>query len=800
MEGYCFKCKEKQEMLNPKAEWAANGTPGTRATCAVCSGTIYRAGHTPDHDNLPKPEIAPRPKKKKGSKTKGKKSKAKKSKKDASVRRSGKLVIVESPAKARTIGRYLGRGYTVKSSVGHVRDLLKSRLSVDVENGFEPEYRVPNDKRKVVKELTAAAAKAKEIYLATDPDREGEAIAWHVLESAEMEPARTKRVVFHEITKDAILKAFESPREIDMDRVDAQQARRILDRLVGYKLSPLLWRKIRGRLSAGRVQSVAVRLVVEREREIDSFEPVEYWSIEAELSQEKTRDQKKRPSFIGKFHKYKGENPVLGSEDDVNPHLAALEKATWTLGEVRRGKRTRRPAAPFTTSTLQQEASRQLRFGTNKTMRVAQSLYEGVELDNKESVGLITYMRTDSVTVSKDSQWQAKAYIEEKYGEDYTPDKLPVYKTKSKSAQEAHEAVRPTDVLRTPKKMKPHLKRDEYRLYKLIWDRFIASQMSPAIYDTVSADIWAGDADVVAKLRPYLFRVSGSTLRFSGFLALYEETRPEDRPEDDKNSLPGDLERDQMIDLLKLMPEQHFTQPPPRFSEATLVKALEENGIGRPSTYAAIISTVQNRGYVDRDNGRLQPTETGQVVNDLLVEHFPNILSVDFTARMEDQLDKIAEGSPWVPVLNGFYTEFSQNLEKADAAIEKIDLKAEPELVGRECPQCGEPLLYREGRYGRFIGCSNFPKCRHTEQILVKVGVTCPKDGGDLIEKRTRRGKTFFGCSNYPDCDWTNWKRPLPQPCNKCQGVVVQVDNSSVECTACGERQPIINQEKIMTE
>lgn len=770
--GYCFKCKEKRPLQDPKPEWAANGTPGTRGTCPVCGGTIYKAGRTPAHDNLPKPEITVTKKKKKAAKK--------------SPPRRGKLVVVESPAKARTIGRYLGRGYTVKSSVGHVRDLLKSRLSVDVEHDYQPEYRVPNDKRPVVKELKEAAAKAKEIYLATDPDREGEAIAWHVLESAEMDPARTKRVVFHEITKPAVQAAFEHPREIDMDRVNAQQARRILDRLVGYKLSPLLWRKVRGRLSAGRVQSVAVRLVVEREREIESFVPVEYWTIDAELSQEKYRSQQERPYFKAKFFKFKGEDPVMNSEADVQPHLAALQKATWTLGDVRIGKRTRKPAAPFTTSTMQQEASRHLSFGTSKTMRVAQQLYEGVDIGEEGTVGLITYMRTDSVTVSREAQAEAAAYVTERFGKDYLPDTPPVYKTKSKAAQEAHEAVRPTSVMRDPKQMKPYLKRDQYRLYKLIWDRFVASQMAPAVYDTVSADIWAGDGDVPVEKRPYLFRATGSVLNFAGFLALYEESSPQDKPEDDQNQVPSDLVEGELVDLLNLLPEQHFTQPPPRYSEATLVRALEENEIGRPSTYASIISTIQQRGYVERDGRRLVPTETGRIVNDLLVEHFPNIMSVDFTARMENALDEIAEGQPWVPVIDGFYKRFSEQLEKADKAIPKMDLKAEPELVGRDCPLCGNPLVYREGRYGRFIGCSTFPTCRHTEQILEKIGVTC-RNGGEIVQRRTRRGKIFYACSRYPECEWRSWVRPVPQEQQtNCDGIVVAKNEHEHDCTACG--------------
>lgn len=762
--------------MDPKPEFAANGSPGTRGVCPVCGGTIYKPGYTAAHEGLEKPVVT-RPKKKSQEA-------------ESEPRRAGKLVVVESPAKAKTIGKYLGRGYTVKSSVGHVRDLLKSRLSVDVENEFAPEYRVPNDKRKTVNDLKAAAAKAKEIYLATDPDREGEAIAWHVLESAEMEPGRTKRVVFHEITKKAVQEAFNHPREIDMDRVEAQQARRILDRLVGYNLSPLLWRKVRGRLSAGRVQSVAVRLVVEREREIESFVTEEYWSLEAELSQEKYAGEAERPFFRAKFHKFEGETPKLDSQAAVQPHLDALQKAAWTVGEVKLGQRQRRPAAPFTTSTLQQEASRQLNFGTSKTMRLAQQLYEGTDLGEEGTVGLITYMRTDSVTVSAEAQEEARAYIGKKFGAEYVPATPPVYKTRSKTAQEAHEAIRPTSVMRSPKAMKEHLARDLYRLYRLIWDRFVASQMETAVYDTVTAEIWAGQPGSAVEKRPYLFRASGSSLRFKGFLALYEETRPEDRPDDDENVVPADLTEGEQADLLQLLPEQHFTQPPPRFSEATLVRALEDNGVGRPSTYASIISTIQKRGYVDRDGRRLIPTETGQVVNDLLVEYFPNVLSADFTARLEDELDDIANGKPWVPVIDQFYQQFNRNLDVADKAIPKIDLKKEVEYVGRACPDCGNELVYREGRFGRFIGCSTFPKCRFTEQIVNKIGVTCRFGGGEIIERKTKRGRTFYGCSRYPECEWSSWKLPVVDTANKCpDGLLVQATEHTTECVVCGLKE-----------
>jgi DNA topoisomerase I len=791
IEGYCFKCKAKRDMVDPTAEYSAGGSPGTRGTCPVCGGTIYKMGQTPAHEHLPKPEKVERKSKSR------KKSTAKK--KENSVRRAGKLVIVESPAKARTIGRYLGKDYTVKSSVGHIRDLLKSRLSVDIENEFEPEYRVPNDKRKVVNDLKAGAARAKEIYLATDSDREGEAIAWHVLEAAEMDPQRTKRVVFNEITKPAIQAAFEKPREIDMDRVNAQQARRILDRLVGYKLSPLLWRKVRGRLSAGRVQSVAVRLVVEREREIEQFVPQEHWSISAQLSQIQNRDHDPRPFFTAKLHKLNGEDPNLGKEEDVTPHLKILQIATWTTGKVKIGTRTRRPAAPFTTSTLQQEASRRLSFGTTKTMRLAQQLYEGVDTGASETVGLITYMRTDSVTISKEAQNEARTFIDEHYGQPYLPKKPPFYRTKTKAAQEAHEAIRPTSVYRSPKKMKQYLSRDQYRLYRLIWERFLASQMASAVYDTVSANIWAGDENQAPKKRPYLFRATGSTLRFAGFLTLYEESRPQDAPDDidAEHPVPVDLVHGEAVDMLQLLPEQHFTQPPPRFSEATLVKALEENGIGRPSTYASIISTIQNRGYVDSEKRRLIPTETGRIVNDMLVEYFPDILSADFTARMESDLDGIADGHPWVPIISDFYKQFEADLAKADKALPKIDLKKEPELVGRECPTCGEPLVYREGRYGRFIGCSTFPKCRYTEQILVKVGVVCPHGGGEIVERRTSKGRVWYGCTRYPECEWTSWKKPVPNQDGNCDGLIVQINNSTTKCVECGLKEKADQPEKM---
>jgi DNA topoisomerase-1 len=543
---------------------------------------------------------------------------------------------------------------------------------------------------------------------------------------------------------------------------------------------------------------VAVRLIVEREREIDAFEAEEYWTIDAELSQQRHRQQSNRPTFVAKLNRLNGEKPVLASEEDVAPHVEKLKRAAWTIGEVKLGTRQRRPAAPFTTSTLQQEASRHLNFGANKTMRVAQQLYEGVDLGDQGTTGLITYMRTDSVNVSKEAQMEARQHITSNFGGDYVPDQLPTFRTKAKIAQEAHEAVRPTSVKRTPKRMKNYLKRDQYRLYRLIWERFLASQMAPAIYDTVSADIWAGEPGTSVDNRPYLFRAAGSSLRFPGFLALYEETRPTDRPENGENPVLATLEAGELLDLITLLPDQHFTQPPPRYSEATLVKELEENGIGRPSTYASIISTISSRGYVEYEERRLVPTPIGELVNDLLVEYFPDVMSVDFTARMEDELDEVANGRAWVPVIDEFYRQFEQRLEVADEAIEKMDVRTEPEPVGRDCPLCGNPLVYREGRYGRFIGCSTFPSCRHTEQIVKKLGVSCPKDGGEVIERRTRKGRIFYGCSNYPECDWTSWKRPLATPCRVCGGLLVVVKDGTAECTVCGERQEVDTSEQAL--
>jgi DNA topoisomerase-1 len=694
-------------------------------------------------------------------------------------RRSGKLVIVESPAKARTVGRFLGKGYSVKASVGHIRDLLRSQLSVDVENGFTPKYRVPNEKRPVVNEIKELARHAEEVYLATDPDREGEAIAWHLMESANLNPKLTRRVVFHEITEPAVAEAFSQPRAINMDLVDAQQARRVLDRLVGYQISPILWRKVRSRLSAGRVQSVALRLVVDREREIEAFIPEEYWTIEAEFQPEGTRE-----TWMAKLAKIDQADPVLGKEDEVKPLLADMETAPYAISKIKRGERRRNPSPPFTTSTLQQEASRRLGYTARRTMALAQQLYEGIDVGEGGSVGLITYMRTDSTNVSELAQAEARQFIAQRYGESFMPAEPPKYRTKARGAQEAHEAIRPTSVIRQPEQLKPFLERDQFRLYQVIWQRFIASQMSAAIYDTLSVEVTG-----VTPQHEYLFRASGSTVRFLGYLIAYEEAKDEDvAPQGEEEvRIPEGLFEGQVQRLLRLIPAQHFTQPPPRYTEASLVRTLEEYGIGRPSTYAPILGTIQQRGYVVREGKRLSPTETGVLVNDLLVEHFPEVVDFGFTAHMEEDLDRIASGEQgWTSVVDEFYGPFSKQVARAEELMPEV--KTGPEPIGRACPDCGHELVIRWGRYGKFISCSNFPDCRHTEAWLEKIGVNCPKDGGDIVERKTRKGRTFYGCANYPNCDFTSWKLPLPTPCPQCGGMLVVAGKNTAQCLDCEEQ------------
>lgn len=753
MDAYCFKCKTKREMQDPQALYTETGKPATKAVCPVCGTTLFRMGRTDAHASLPPPE--------QDEKGKG--------------RRSGKLVIVESPAKARTVGRFLGKGFVVKASVGHIRDLLRSQLSVDVDNNFAPKYRVPNEKKQVVKELKELVKKSEEVFLATDPDREGEAIAWHLIQAANINPKYSQRVVFHEITEPAVAEAFAHTREINMDLVDAQQARRVLDRLVGYNLSPLLWRKVRGRLSAGRVQSVALRLIVEREREIDAFIPVEYWSLAGEFSPEARKE-----SYVAKLVKLDDEDPVLSDEATVKPILEDMESASYQISKIKRGERKRNPSAPFTTSTLQQEASRKLGYTARRTMSLAQQLYEGIDVGQGGSVGLITYMRTDSTNISELAQAEAREFISARYGNSFMPAEPPKYKTKARGAQEAHEAIRPTSVIRQPESIKEFLNRDQFRLYQLIWQRFVASQMSAALFDTMTVEVSA-----VTALHRYLLRASGSTVRFQGFLIVYEEARDEDqKPEEEETRIPANLVEGQPQRLVRLIPEQHFTQPPPRYSEATLVRTLEENGIGRPSTYAPILGTLQQRNYVVREGTRLSPTETGILVNDLLIENFPDVLDVGFTARMEEDLDRVASGElPWVDVIREFYGPFIHDVEIAEEKIESVNMGPEP--IGRTCPQCGHELVIRWGRYGKFISCSGFPDCRYTEAWLEKIGVTCPKDGGEIVERKTRKNRLFYGCANYPNCDFTSWKKPLPTPCPECNGLLVIANKQFAQCLSC---------------
>ncbi|HEY65105.1 MAG TPA: type I DNA topoisomerase [Caldilineae bacterium] len=766
-------------MADPQPVFTADGRPGTRGRCPVCGTTLFRMGETPAHAGLERPEPASS-----GQARKARSKGSKGNKKRAKSARSGPLVIVESPAKARTISRYLGKEYTVRASVGHVRDLLRSQLSVDIENDFKPKYRVPNEKRQVVKELREAVQQASEVYLATDPDREGEAIAWHLIEATGIRPEQVRRVVFHEITKPAVEEAFAHPRDINMNLVNAQQARRILDRLVGYQISPLLWERVRSRTSAGRVQSVALRLVVEREREIQSFVPEEYWTIDAELARQESRGRKRRPSFVARLIRIRGEEVDLKTEEDTRRIVQELERAVYIVSQVKRGQRQRKPAPPFTTSTLQQEAARRLRFTARRTMATAQALYEGIPLGDEGNVGLITYMRTDSTYVSPLAQEEARRFIRERYGEDFLPPKPPVYRTKVKGAQEAHEAIRPTSVFRTPESVAPYLTRDQLRLYELIWKRFVASQMAAAIYDTMRVDVEAGPGEE----RPYLFRANGSVVRFPGFLAVYEESRDEDAPPDEEvRNLLLPVEVGEILDLLRLLPEQHFTQPPPRYTEATLIRALEEHGIGRPSTYAPIMSTIQQRGYVQRIDRRLHPTELGFIVCDLLVKHFPDVFEVGFTARMESELDRIAAGeAEWVQVLRDFYEPFSRSLARAKQTMEHRKMDDEP--TGETCELCGYPMVIKYGRYGKFIACSNYPQCRNTKPYLVKIGVACPKCGSDLVERRTRRGRIFYGCSAYPKCDFSTWQRPLATPCPQCGGLLVATNSKTARCLECGEQ------------
>lgn len=724
------------------------------------------------------------------------------------------LVVVESPAKAKTIKKILGRDYIVESSVGHIRDLPPKELGVDIENAFAPKYVLIRGKGKVVKSLQSEARKVDNIYLAADPDREGEAICWHLSEELKKAKKPIYRIIYNEVTKNAILEAIQKPGDIDMALVDAQQARRVLDRLVGYQISPILWRSVKPGLSAGRVQSVAVRLICEREAEIEAFKPKEYWTLTATLTP--TKIEHLFPAKLHKIGKKKGEINNYGFRIDEAraKELAADAKTeTYLVEKVQKRERKQRPVPPFITSTLQQEASRKLRFVAKKTMLIAQQLYEGLEIGNEGSIGLITYMRTDSTRVAQEALQAARVYIKTTFGEEYLPNRAVTYRGR-RGAQDAHEAIRPTLSLRTPADLKPYLSKDQFRLYELIWMRFIASQMNPAIFDGTTIDIQAGT---------YLFRATGSVMKFQGFRRIYMEGKDDpatdERESDEAEVNLPDVKEGDTLDLRKLEPKQHFTQPPPRYNEATLVKMLEAKEIGRPSTYASILSTIQDRGYVTKERGRLLPTDVGRLVNELLKHGFPNIVDVEFTAKMEEQLDVIADGKiKWVETLGQFYPEFQTALKEAPDRMYEAR-KAMEAQSDEECEKCGGNMIVKWGRYGRFLGCANYPECKNIKRLTtaddaptaepeptdiacekcgepmvvrvsrvgakflscsgypkcknakpIPMGIDCPESDCDgyLGERRSRRGKVFYGCSNYPKCEFSTWDKPVPEPCPTC--------------------------------
>ena len=762
------------------------------------------------------------------------------------------LVVVESPAKARTVSKLLGKDYVIKASMGHVRDLPADSLGVDTERGFAPSYILLKGKEAIVAELKRMGKNASSIYLATDPDREGEAISWHLAEGMGWHKGKIplRRVVFHEITEQAVKGAFQHPRDIDMQLVNAQQARRILDRLVGYQISPLLWEKVQRGLSAGRVQSVALRLIVERERDIQRFIPQEYWTIEARL-QKPVSQKEKSQSFVASLHSLKGQKGRINIADEKTAHRleAELKPARYLVSKVKSREAKQTPSLPFITSTLQQEAWRKLRFSAKKTMLIAQQLYEGLSLGKEGSVGLITYMRTDSTHVATSAIDEAREYIHKRFDKEYLPPQPRKYQAKVKAAQEAHEAIRPTSIRREPSLIQPKLSADQLRLYNLIWARMLASQMSDALSDATSVDIEALFPD---NSNIYIFRATGSVLKFPGFRILYLESRDDAEDEDGKAPVPP-LSPQELLDCLGLDVTQHFTQPPPRFNEATLIKLLEEEGIGRPSTYAPIISTIIDRNYVLKDQGRLIPTALGNTVCDLLIQYFTDVMDVSFTARMEEELDEVAHGSrQWVPMLQEFYDPFKAHLEVAKEKMPRVKVeeptdesceKCERPMViktgrfGRFlactgfpecrntrplssetsdgengqgstsarkdeptdeiCEKCGHPMVIKTGRIGRFVACSNFPQCRNTRPV--KTGVVCPQCGADLVERMGRgKRRSFYGCSTYPNCKFTVAHRPLPQPCPKCSSLIVASGRDGVRCTECAWRGKMRDAEPVV--
>ncbi|MBO2534561.1 MULTISPECIES: type I DNA topoisomerase [Rummeliibacillus] len=683
------------------------------------------------------------------------------------------LVIVESPAKAKTIERYLGKKYKVKASIGHVRDLPRSQMGIDTENNYEPRYITIRGKGPVLQDLKSAAKRAKKVYLAADPDREGEAIAWHLATALNIDSKSDCRVVFNEITKDAIKESFKHPRPIDMDLVDAQQARRILDRLVGYNISPLLWKKVKKGLSAGRVQSVALRLIIDRENEIKNFQPEEYWTIDGSF-------QKGKQTFDALFYGNTKEKLKLSDEQQVKQILDQIKGEDFEVIKVVKRERKRNASPAFTTSSLQQEAARKLNFRARKTMMLAQQLYEGIDIGKEGTVGLITYMRTDSTRISETAKKEAHDYIEQNYGEEYTT-LITQQAKKSENAQDAHEAIRPTSTLRHPDQLKTVLSRDQLRLYRLIWDRFVASQMAPAILDTVTADLQNGEI---------VFRASGSNVKFPGFMKLYIEGSDDQKEEKDKILPP--LQKGDHVKSLKIEPKQHFTQPPPRFSEARLVKTLEELGIGRPSTYAPTLDTIQKRGYVSLEAKRFIPTELGEIVHSLVLEFFPGIIDIEFTAQMEKDLDSIEDGNTkWVQIIDNFYQKFEKDVKHAEIAMEKVEIKDEP--AGEDCEVCGAPMVFKLGRYGKFMACSNFPECRNTKAIMKQIGVKCPKcKEGEIVERKSKTKRIFYGCNRYPECDFVSWDKPINRPCPKCNGLLVEKKikkGIQVQCTSCDYKE-----------
>ena len=670
-----------------------------------------------------------------------------------------KLLIVESPAKAGTIKKYLGKDYTVMASMGHIIDLPKSNMGVDLENDFEPRYITIRGKGQLLSQLKKEAKKSDIVYLATDPDREGEAISWHLAGALGIDPASPCRVTFNEITKTAVKAAMKEPRAIDMDLVDAQQARRVLDRIVGYTISPILWEKVKRGLSAGRVQSVATRLICDREEEIENFTPQEYWSIEATLN-----DPKSKKDFTAKYYGENNKEVKLGNAEETKKVTDSIKKAQFKVESVKRGQQKRNPQPPFTTSTMQQEASRKYNFQAAKTMQIAQTLYEGVNLGGKlGTIGLITYMRTDSLRIADDAQKEAVAYLTETYGKEYVNPKQ--YKTR-KSAQDAHEAIRPTSINIKPIEIKDKLTNDQYRLYKLIWERFAASQMASAVYDTMQITLDASG---------HTFKASGSSVKFKGYMTVYVEATDND---DKKEKMLPPLEEGQNVNLKSLEEKQHFTQPPPRFTDATLIRELEENGIGRPSTYAPTISTIVSRGYVARSKRQLVPTELGFVTDDIMKKNFSDIVDVEFTAGMEEELDEVEDGDiQWKNVIREFYPPFKDNLEKAQTSIEKIKIKDEESDV--VCDKCGRKMVYKLSKFGKFLACPGYPECKNTMAIREGTGAECPKCGGEILVRRSRKGKTYYACEKLPKCDFMAWDMPLKEKCPQCGGLLLKKNGRS---------------------